>query len=289
MPRRRLNPKNLPKHGLHASSRCGRVRWNGQERWTGPWRSKRGKKGTPPSYENWEPTPEAEAKYRQLCSELLAHGTFLSPKPRSSGNDDPDRGPRMSVAELVDKYTEFCETIRYADRLESMARVSSALRVLLELKATTDISDFEVRDLIEVRDAMIRGRKAEGDKPARRKWSRVTCNHAIHEIRRCFRWAVQRGLIPQSSLTCFHVLDPLKRSESCGAAEPREVLPAEPVDVLRLIQVLPKPLAAMVELQALTGMRPGEICMMRAVDIETGVLVEVEGKVREFASRPMRV
>src|SRR5262249_50157856 len=84
-----------------------------------------------------------------------------------------------------------------------------------------------------------------------------------------------------------------------GMPDVRENEPVQPVPeahVEAAKRFMPPPVRAMVELQMLTGMRPGEVCIMRGCDLETGGHVwlyrpqshktEHHGKVREVFLGP---
>jgi integrase len=97
---------------------------------------------------------------------------------------------------------------------------------------------------------------------------RGTVNKRIGRIRRMFRWAVEEEMIPA---TILHALEAVKGLEA-GRSAARETEPVQPVPETRVLAVLPflRPqLADMVQLQIHTGMRSGEICIMRAIDIDT--------------------
>ncbi|MCP4246971.1 MAG: site-specific integrase [bacterium] len=82
-----------------------------------------------------------------------------------------------------------------------------------------------------------------------------------------FRWAVENELV---SPTVYHGLKAVPGLKQ-GRTEARESDPVTPVPDSLLATTLPHmtpTLRAMVEVQRLTGMRPGEVCMMRACDLD---------------------
>ena len=103
---------------------------------------------------------------------------------------------------------------------------------------------------------------------ARNGWSRTTINKAVCTIRRMFKWAAENELIPASVYHGLQTLSGLKRGRS-EAPEPDEVAPVPPDHVAATIPLLSPQVVAMIELQRLTGMRPGEVPMMRGIDIDT--------------------
>ena len=97
---------------------------------------------------------------------------------------------------------------------------------------------------------------------------RTLINQRIGRIKRSFKWAVGEELVPPSILQALQAVAGLAR----GRSDARETEPVRPVPEEFVRAVLPHvlpPVAAMIELQLLTGARPGEVCVMRACDIDT--------------------
>ena len=62
-------------------------------------------------------------------------------------------------------------------------------------------------------------------------------------------------------------MGPLEKGKG-GARELPKVKPAKQADVDTVLKLLPPTVAAMVKVESITGMRPGEVCSMRGVDID---------------------
>src|SRR5262249_48330031 len=97
---------------------------------------------------------------------------------------------------------------------------------------------------------------------------RTEVNKRVGRVVRCFRWAVENELVPPSVHHGLKAVAGLRR----GRADVRESEPVKPVpdafvDAIRP-HVAPR-IWAMVELQRLTGMRPGEVVRMRTADLDT--------------------
>jgi integrase len=98
---------------------------------------------------------------------------------------------------------------------------------------------------------------------------RTTINARINRIRRVFRWAASVELIPPSIVQALQTVAGLQR----GRTEAKEPEAVEPVPIERVEAVLPhlpRPVAAMVRLQLLTGCRPGEVMRIRGRDLTPG-------------------
>ena len=120
----------------------------------------------------------------------------------------------------------------------------------------TPVVAFGPQSLKAVRDAMVRANLA-----------RTVINCRINRIRRMFRWGVENQLVEPTVLQALQAVSPLRK----GRCDARETAPVEPVSEERIDAVLllvPRQVAAMIELQRLTGMRPGEVLTMRPCDID---------------------
>jgi integrase len=86
-------------------------------------------------------------------------------------------------------------------------------------------------------------------------------------LKRVFKWGVSEELIKPEVLVGLQSVAGLKRGRS-AAYETEPVKPVAQHIVDQTLPYLTKPVAAMVRLQLLTGMRPGEVCAMRGCDLD---------------------
>lgn len=138
-----------------------------------------------------------------------------------------------------------------------MRLIQDALAPVHRLYGTALAREFGPVSLKAVRQSMIDA-----------GWSRGVVNHAVGRVRRAFRWAVENELVPSSVLHGLQAVQGLQR----GRSEARETAPVRPVDeahVRKILPHLPPRVAAMVELELLTGMRPQEVTILRARDLNT--------------------
>ncbi len=99
------------------------------------------------------------------------------------------------------------------------------------------------------------------------KWSRTGINAAVRRINRMLRWAVENELVDSSVYESCKAVAGLRR----GRSDARESEPIKPVplaDVEAVKPFLSAELWTMIQLQLVTGMRPGEACIMRLADID---------------------
>jgi integrase len=102
-----------------------------------------------------------------------------------------------------------------------------------------------------------------------RGWCRNVVNQRINIIKRMFKWAASEQLVPASVYHGLQTVEGLKRGRS-GARETEAVMPIAERHVRAVLPFTTSTVAAMIELQLLTGMRSGELVIMRPSDIETG-------------------
>lgn len=96
---------------------------------------------------------------------------------------------------------------------------------------------------------------------------RAYVNDEMQHVARVFRWGAAEGLIPVTVPQTLAMIPGLRKGRS-GVRDTKSVKPANDADVQKTLSHLPRIVAAMVRLQLLTGARPGEICALRAGDID---------------------
>ncbi|HXD85607.1 MAG TPA: tyrosine-type recombinase/integrase [Urbifossiella sp.] len=98
-------------------------------------------------------------------------------------------------------------------------------------------------------------------------WSRGVINQRMGRLERIFKWAVAEQMIPAEVHYALAAVPGLKK----GRTEARETDPVKPVDPSTVDSTIPslnRHVRAMVELQRVTGMRPGEVCRLRLADVD---------------------
>ena len=152
-----------------------------------------------------------------------------------------------------------------------------AMSLLQHLFGGLPAVDFGPKSLKALREAMIRPMQWTDPVPGptgkckhhvHSAWSRKHANHQIGRVKHIFKWATAEELIPPSIYHGLLSVDGLRRGRS-EARETEPVRPAPPAMVAQVLEFLPSPVRAMVELEAITGARGGELCIMRGCDIDT--------------------
>jgi integrase len=131
-----------------------------------------------------------------------------------------------------------------------------SIRPLRELYGLAPAAAFTPQSLKAVRQRML-----DSD------LCRSVVNQRIGRIKRLFKWAVAEGHVPVAVVQALDCVMGIPRGRGLAReSEPVKPVPQAFVDAVRG-HVLPE-VWAMIELQRLTGMRPGEVCSMRAIDID---------------------
>jgi integrase len=203
---------------------------------------------------------ESRAEYARVIAEWEANGQRL---PQRSAVTD------LTVYELGAAFMRHADQhYRRADgtATHEVDEYKLTLRPLCHLYGHTPARDFGPLALKAVRDLMVKGY----DHPRYRTQPplcRSLVNQRIGRVRRMFKWAVEQEVVPPAVMLGLQAVRGLQRGRS-AARETEPVRPvADHVVALTLPYLLPEP-RAMVELQLLAGMRPGEVVVMRACDID---------------------
>jgi integrase len=98
--------------------------------------------------------------------------------------------------------------------------------------------------------------------------SRGVVNQRIGLIVRAFKWGVAEEIVPESVWRALTTVRGLEKGRT-DARETDDVMPVAVEIVAATLPYLLRPVRAMVELQLATGMRPGEVRIMRACDLDT--------------------
>lgn len=221
---------SLPKYRRHRGSNQAVVGLNGRDYYLGPYG-----------------TRTSKLEYDRLVAEWLASGRSMAfgVSPAS-----------LSVAELLVGYLTHAQSYYGDGKKGEYANMRRALRPVKELYSKTAAADFGPTQLKTVRQRFIDAGH-----------SRKFINHNIQRIIRVFRWGVSEGNIRPEIPQALAMVAGLRKGHT-SASESRPVRPAKDELVDATIPCLPPVVQAMVELQRITGMRPGELVIVRPCDID---------------------
>lgn len=227
-----------PTYRLHRASGQAIVTLNGRDIYLGPFGTKTSKRA-----------------YDRVLGQWLAAGRQLL------GYSN------LSVSEMLAAYKHHCRSYyRRPDGTlsEEVRNIEIAIKPLRELYGRANASEFGPRALKTVRQRYIASDLCRNE-----------VNNRTRRIVRAFKWAVANELIPPSIYYGLKTVDGLRR----GRSGVRETLPVKPVPDAHIEAIRPfvlPPVWAMVQVQHLTGMRPGEVPSMRVCDLD------MSGKIWQF-------
>ena len=243
-------PKKLdriPKYGLHKATGQARVVLDGRSHYLGKYG-----------------TEESRREYERAVGEWLTSRRVVSlgedcPWPPTALKDPRNRhNGRLTIVELIAAYLRQVREYYVKDGkpTKEQANVPLAMRPLHRLYGRSPAAQFGPLSLKTVRQAMIDA-----------GWSRSYVNDQTGRIKRMFKWAVENEMVPASVSHGLRAVSGLRRGRS-GAreTEPVRPVPSDRVDAIR--PYVSRQVWAMIQLQQLTGMRPGEAVIIRGCDVD---------------------
>jgi integrase len=196
-------------------------------------------------------TPESRTEYLRVLAEWEATDRRLAGREAGIG---------ISLNELNLAFLRHAEShYRRPDGTitAEVVNFKLALRHVREVYGTTPVAAFGPLALKAVRQKMVEAGLCRG-----------VVNHRCRRIVRVFKWGVSEELVPESTWRALTTVRGLEQ----GRTEARETDPVGPVAdavVDATLPLLMPPVRGMVQLQRLTGCRPGEACSMRGCDLDT--------------------
>lgn len=196
-------------------------------------------------YRGWYVT-DAGGSRRKLCPEADGFERAVSLLAR----------PPM-LADVVPHYLNHCNAyyiLPTGKQSDEPAKIERAFRRFLEMDPPRDLDRSHVA--------------AFREKLIVAKLSRVYINHTVNRIAQGLRWLAEHGHIPDASAISVQLLSPLPAFRS-GLPEPAKVQPVTWESVEKTLGALTQFWQSIVLVQWHTGMRPGEVCSLRADEIST--------------------
>lgn len=234
----------IPSYRHHKGSGQAVVTISGRERYLGKYGS-----------------DESRNKYGKLIAEMNIAGPVVAHRP----------GEIVTIAELVAGYW------RHVTNYHSIAEqgvTRNAMRHLVKLYGDTSAEEFgplafkALRDHLIGLEATCWNRRLKTYVGIGRKLSRKTINTIGQRVKYLIKWGVENELIKPSVWHAIRDIDVLRPGRSAARETPK-VKPVDTRFVDPIVDRVAAPVAAMIKLQLLTGMRSGEMVLMRGCDINT--------------------
>src|SRR3984957_5191606 len=227
----KLTENTVPSYRRHKQSGQAIVTLNGRDILLGP-----------------HGTAASRGEYRRQIAQWITGGRQLT-----------EDGTDVSIAELIQAFKKHAEEYYRRPDGTPTDEVSSfrqSLRPLRTLFGSSLARDFGPLSLGVVRNEKIR-----------LGWCRTNINGQVARIKHVFKWAVSKELVPASVHHALVTVAGLRlgRSEA-RESDPVKPVPDEVVDAT-LVHLSPT-IQAMVQLQRLTGARPGGVCWLWGGGVE---------------------
>ena len=194
-------------------------------------------------------TPESREKYHRLIAEWEASGRAAPPAPKF---DD------ITVAEVASQFLKWAGSyyVKHGRQTSEPSNIALALRPLKKLCSQMSASEFGPKALKAVRQEMVN-----------MGWSRKYINRHVDRIKRMFKWAVAEEILPPYTYEGLRAVGGLRFGRSAAPERaPVQPVPEELIEPVK--RHVSRQVAAMIDMQLLTGGRPGEIVIMRPCDID---------------------
>lgn len=201
-------------------------------------------------------SPEALKAFQRLLAEMPVP-TMARPPGRLVRKG-------LSVASVCNLFELHYRDLRRTG--DAVNRITIALTAVVELYGALPAGEFRGPQLKALQRAW-----------ASKGLSRTYIVGLVGAVRQAWRHAVAEDLVPAEAYQALLAVRGLEPGEA-GCAEPREVEPADPALVATTLPFLRPPVAAMVRVQLLTGMRPGELCRLTPGQIHRAGVVRVVGR-----------
>lgn len=221
--------KRIPKYSSHKATGQARVRLDGKTYYLGQYGS-----------------DESRKKYDHLIAKWLTSERVCTPDS-------------LTVSRLCVTYIEQHAKPYYRKngrQTSELGAIQAALKPLVDKFGGTKVTDFGPAKLKVIRKVML-------DKGT----VRTSLNRNIGRIRRMFKWGVENELVSPNVLAALTAIAGLRHGRS-EAKESSPVLPVPDPDIEAIRPFVSRQVWGMIQLQLVTGMRPGEVRSMRLSDID---------------------
>lgn len=213
-------------------------------------------------------SPESWQKYYQLLADKC--GT-VAPAIQVKAS-----GCRLTVGELAKAFMAHCKEY-YGPKASQVYCVRSALRPLDRGNwgnlPVDQFTPLKLQQVIEQR--VLDGDCRDNETTKTGPLSRSTVNSTLRLIKQMFSWGVSQELVPNETYAALTTVKGIRKGKGRLAdkmREPGKVRPAPEKDIEATLAELKKSggheVAAMIQIQLLTGMRPDEVTTMRPGDLD---------------------
>ncbi len=195
---------------------------------------------------------ESKCAYQKTITEWIANGRRLA-------DNGAQPGQRTTVSELIASYWRYAKTYYQKNGRPTSEQdwIRYAVKPLRHLYGRTNAADFGPLALKSVVQLMV-------DSGV----SRTVINGRMTRIKRMFKWAASNEIVPADTYHALQTVSGLRMGRT-SAVEHEPIPPVPDGHIEAVKPFLSKQVKAMVEIQRIAGLRPGEVVVMRGIDIDT--------------------
>jgi integrase len=228
-------PRSVPAYRRHRASGQAVVTLNGVDHYLGT-----------------HGTAASKAEYDRITGEWLANGRQL----KTARDDVSD----LRIKELVVRYWKFADAHyqRDGEPTRECDKIREVLDALIRLYGSTRVSDFGPVAFKAIRAKMVDSGLCIS-----------TIKDRLGKIRRMIKWGVEHELVPADLHHRLSAVAPIRAGRD-GVKPSKPVRPVSDEHVKIVLPLVSPQVRAMIELQTLTGMRPGEACRMTTGQLDRG-------------------
>lgn len=226
---------HIPQIQRHATNGRAFVAIRGRQIPLGPWPA--GADGPP---------ADVLAEYNRIIGEWLANGRVLA-----------DESP-LSVRELLAAYMDHAAGyyVKTGKPTKEVGLLADAAAFVGRKYNEATADTFDACGLRAVREDWIAAGRV-----------RTQINAQVHRVRRIWRWGVEMGLVSSDALASLQAVAALKAGRTAARDNP-DVPPAPEEAIEPVKAAVGRQVRAMIDVQLWTGMRPGEVVIMRGCDLD---------------------
>lgn len=167
---------------------------------------------------------------------------------------EPHRPDGLTVKQMTEVYVKWAKQSGVS--VSHLYKVTRAIDLLCELYGERPADSVSAPDLAAWREWLVRDDR-----------SRATINAYLGCAKACYQWAIERGLVKAEVANEVQAVAWLSRGRT-KAKESKKIESVSLDIVKKTVKVLQPHVASMVWVQWYTGMRPDEVCGLRATDID---------------------
>lgn len=193
-------------------------------------------------------SPDSWERYHELVNQWLVND-------RRPVVTDAERHD-ATIAELLDAFRQHAEEY-YKGNSGAIHGFKAVSRVLRDLYGGTAVREFTPRYAKLVQKAMVR-----------KGWCRSHINKSFSRLKHIFKWGTAEGMVPPDVYHGLTAVSGLRRGR-CEARESEKVKPVPEQHIEAVKRRVNRQIAALIDLQLLTGARAGELVTMRPIDLDT--------------------